>query len=143
MSNTYIAEIRTYTLKPGMMDSYLQLYNKQIVPNHRKFGINVLHAWADKKANQVVWIRTFPSLEDRRAKLDAYEVSAERDAVFPVAAFHMEKAEVRILESIFNPSAEPDTTPLTDANGLAAVAEMKAQDPKAFASMKASTAAPR
>ena len=31
-----IAEFRTYTVNRGMIDSYLDLYNKQIVPNHRQ-----------------------------------------------------------------------------------------------------------
>jgi hypothetical protein len=53
MSNTYIAEIRTYTINEGLLDSYLRLYNKQIVPNHCKYGINVLGAWVDRAKNQV------------------------------------------------------------------------------------------
>ena len=36
-------------------------------------------------------------------KLDIYEKSAERDAVFPVASYHMLKHEVKVLESVFNP----------------------------------------
>ena len=43
-----IAEMRTYTINGGMLDSYLELYNKQIVPNHRKYGIQVLGAWVDQ-----------------------------------------------------------------------------------------------
>ena len=84
-----IAEMRTYTIKDGMIDSYLELYNRQIVPNHRKYGINVLGAWYDRQKNQVIWIRTFASREERKAKLDIYEVSPERDAVFPIASYHM------------------------------------------------------
>ena len=84
-----IAEMRTYTIKDGMIDSYLELYNRQIVPNHRKYGITVLGAWVDRQKNQVTWIRTFASREDRKAKLDIYEVSPERDAVFPIATYHM------------------------------------------------------
>ena len=44
-----IAELRTYTINGGMMDSYLELFNKQIVPNHRKYGIAVLGAWIDRR----------------------------------------------------------------------------------------------
>jgi hypothetical protein len=143
MSDTFIAEIRTYTINEGLLDSYLRLYNQQIVPNHRKYGINVLGAWADRSKNQVTWIRTFPSLADRKAKLDAYEVSPERDAVFPIAAYHMAKAEVTVLESVFAPSAQPEEGPLTDDNAKKAMAAMRAQDAGAFAELKASTAAPR
>ncbi len=143
MSNTFIAEIRTYTINRGLMDSYLALYNKQIVPNHRKYGINVLGAWVNRKQNEVTWIRTFESHEDRKRKLDVYEVSPERDAVFPIAAYHMAKAEVRVLESAFNPSSAPDDGPLTDETARKALAAVAATDPAKFAAEKASTAAPR
>jgi NIPSNAP len=83
-----IAEMRTYTVKDGMLETYLQLFNKLIVPNHKKYGIPILGAWLDKDKNQITWIRTFASREDRKNKLDIYEKSAERDAVFPVASYH-------------------------------------------------------
>ena len=143
MSNTTIAEIRTYTINDGLLDSYLRLYNQQIVPNHRKYGIHVLGAWVDRAKNQVTWIRTFESLDERKAKLDRYEVSPERDAVFPIAAFHMAKAEVKVLENVFQPSAQPENGPLTDDTARQAMAAMQAQDPAQFAKLKASTAAPR
>jgi hypothetical protein len=138
-----IAEVRTYTIKPGMLDSYLQLFNRQIVPNHKKYGIAVLGAWVDKEKNQVTWIRTFASREERKKKLDVYEVSLERDAVFPIASYHMEKAEVKVLENVLNPTPQPDQSFL---DSPVAVAARKAYDaiPKAETdALKRSTAAPR
>jgi hypothetical protein len=138
-----IAEMRTYTVKDGMLDTYLQLFNRQIVPNHKKYGIGVLGAWVDRQKNQVVWIRTFASREDRKAKLDIYEVSPERDAVFPIAAYHMVGAEVRVLENVLNPTAQPDQAFL---DSPIAVKARQAYDaiPKAEAeSIKKATAAPR
>jgi hypothetical protein len=55
----------------------------------------------------------------------------------------MAKAEVKVLESVFQPIPEPDEGPLTDETAKKAIAAMKAQDPAAFSAMKASTAAPR
>lgn len=138
-----IAEVRTYTVKDGMLDSYLQLYNRLIVPNHKKYGINVLGAWADKQKNQVTWIRTFASREERKRMLDIYEVSPERDAVFPIAAYHMVGAEVKVLENVLDPTPQPDESFLKSP---VAVAAYKAYDaiPKAEAdSIKKATAAPR
>jgi len=66
-----IAEMRTYTVKDGMLETYLQLFNKLIVPNHKKYGIPILGAWLDKDKNQITWIRTFASREDRKNKLDS------------------------------------------------------------------------
>src|SRR5262245_47025453 len=102
-----LAELRTYTINGGMLDSYLELFNKQIVPNHRKYGIRIIGAWVDRRQNEVTWIRIFDSREDRKAKLDIYEASRERDDVFPIAAYHMAKAEVKVLEDVLAPSPEP------------------------------------
>src|SRR5262245_866212 len=99
-----IAEIRTYTIKEGMLDSYLELFNRQIVPNHKLYDIAVIGAWADRQKNEVTWIRTFASRAERKAKLDIYEASPERDAVFPIASYHMAKHEVKVLESVLNPT---------------------------------------
>jgi hypothetical protein len=138
-----IAEMRTYTIKDGMIDSYLELYNRQIVPNHRKYGINVLGAWYDRQKNQVIWIRTFASREERKAKLDIYEVSPERDAVFPIASYHMVGGEVRILEDVLNPTAAPDQSFL-DSPVAAKAREAYDAIPKAEAdAFKKSVNAPR
>lgn len=138
-----IAEHRTYTINEGMMDSYLALYNKQIVPNHRKHGIQVLGAWVDREKNQVVWMRVFESRAERKRQLDIYEVSPERDAVFPIAAYHMKHHEVKILDDAFQPSPEPDDSVLHNDVAQRAIEKMKAGDAKTFADFKASTAAPR
>ena len=136
-----IAEVRTYTVKDGMLDSYLELFNRQIIPNHKKYEISVLGAWVDKQKNQVTWIRTFASREERKRMLDIYEVSPERDAVFPIATYHMLGAEVKVLENVLNPTAEPDQAYLKSPVAVAAYKAYAAM-PDAEAHKKA-TAAPR
>jgi hypothetical protein len=138
-----IAEMRIYTVNGGMLDSYLELFNKQIVPNHRKHGIQILGAWVDRRQNEVIWIRTFASREERKAKLDIYEASRERDDVFPIAAFHMAKAEVKILEDVFAPAAAPDASILANAVAKKARAAYAAIPKEQAAAFKASTSAPR
>jgi hypothetical protein len=138
-----IAEMRTYTVKDGMLETYLQLFNKLIVPNHKKYGIPILGAWLDKDKNQITWIRTFASREDRKNKLDIYEKSAERDAVFPVASYHMLKHEVKVLESVFNPSSEPDGSFLESPIAKKAYAAYDAIPKQEVEAFKSSTAAPR
>jgi hypothetical protein len=138
-----IAEMRTYTVKDGMLETYLQLFNKLIVPNHKKYGIPILGAWLDKDKSQITWIRTFASREDRKNKLDIYEKSAERDAVFPIASFHMLKHEVKVLESVLSPSSEPDESFLESPIAKKAYAAYDAIPKQEAEAFKASTAAPR
>ena len=138
-----IAEVRTYTVKDGMLDSYLQLFNRQIIPNHKKYGISVLGAWVDKQKNQVTWIRTFASREERKRMLDTYEVSPERDAVFPIAAYHMLGADVKVLENVLNPTPQPDQSFLQSPVALAAYKEFEALGKAEGERVKKATAAPR
>jgi hypothetical protein len=138
-----IAEIRTYRVKPGMLDSYLELYNRQIVPNHRKYGITVLGAWADREKCEVTWIRTFASREERKAKLDVYEKTSDRDEVFPVASYHMLGADVKILEDVLKPTPQPDASYFKDPVAIKARQEWDARPKDEAAAFKASTAAPR
>jgi hypothetical protein len=138
-----IAEIRTYAVKEGMLDSYLELFNRQIVPNHRLYGIPVIGAWADRQKNEVTWIRTFASRADRKAKLDAYEASPERDAVFPIASYHMVKADVKILENVLNPTELPDQAFLQSPVAVRAREVYDAIPREEAEAFKKSTAAPR
>ena len=138
-----IAEVRTYQVKPGMIDSYLGLFNRQIVPNHRKYGINVLGAWVDREKSEVTWIRTFATREERKAKLDIYEVSPERDEVFPVASYHMIGGQAKVLEDILAPTAQPDAS-YFDTPAAKKAREVWDATPRAEAEAhKKATAAPR
>ena len=93
--------------------------------------------------NQITWIRTFASREDRKNKLDIYEKSAERDAVFPIASYHMLKHDVKVLESVFNPLLEPDEFFLESPIAKKAYAAYDAIPKQEAEAFKASTAAPR
>ncbi|MCD6074020.1 MAG: hypothetical protein K0Q70_903 [Rhodospirillales bacterium] len=122
-----IAEFRTYTINRGMMESYLDLYNKQIVPNHKLWGIQIIGAWVEKNTNKITWIRIFKDEKERAEKLKAYEEGPDRSTVMPVASHHMTAVEVKIMQDVLNPSPEPDTSPLKTETAKKAYAEF---DPK-------------
>ena len=124
-----IAEFRTYTINRGMMDSYLELYNKQIVPNHRLWGIEIIGAWVEKGTNKITWIRIFKDEKERAEKLKAYEQGPDRSTVMPVASYHMAAVEVKIMNDVFNPSEKPDDAPLKTETAKRGYAEFNAQNP--------------
>ncbi len=107
-----IVEFRTYTINRGMMDSYLEIWNKQIAPNHAKAGINIVGCWVNRQRNEVLWARSFEDAQEQERLLDLYEEGPDRSTVLPVASYHMAKAETRTFEDAFNPSPEPDDAPL-------------------------------
>ncbi|HVZ45238.1 MAG TPA: hypothetical protein VHA82_15620 [Ramlibacter sp.] len=97
-----IAEIRTYIANRGMLDGLIATLNEVVFPNHAAFGIQVVGLWADRKQNEVTWIRVFASPEDRDARLAAYESSDGRKANLPRMVSHLARPpEVRIMEDVF------------------------------------------
>ena len=132
-----LGEIRQYQINKGMVDGYMDVWNKQIFPNHKLYGIKIIGAWLDRSQNQLTWIRVFDNAEDRRVKLlDAYNHSPERTAVVPVASFHMAHSYVRVCDGdFFQPSEAPDPSVLktkaADAGRAAAEARKAAGAPPA------------
>ena len=109
-----LGEIRQYQINKGMVDGYLDVWNKQIFPNHKLYGIKIIGAWLDRSQNQLTWIRVFDNEEDRRVKLlEAYNHSPERTAVVPVASYHMAHSYVRVCDGdFFQPAESPDPSVL-------------------------------
>ena len=93
-----VAQLRIYTINPGMMSSWLTLFNEQIRPIHRKLAIPVEAAWVNAEQNEFIWVRSFDSAEvipDREAE---YFASPERQALGDLPRDHIAKMEVRVIE---------------------------------------------
>jgi hypothetical protein len=93
-----------YTINRGMLDSWIDLFNKHIVPTSASFGIRVVGAWVNRPQNEFIWVRTFES----DAQLQTYETSAERAVYSPDSGRHIAKIEVRTVDSV--PLAAPTST---------------------------------
>ncbi|MBV9170357.1 MAG: NIPSNAP family protein [Chloroflexi bacterium] len=91
-----VTQVRTYTVKDGMLDSWVKHFNDKIVPTSAKYGVKVLGAWVDRTQNTFVWVRQFDS-EDA---LKRYEESPERAAYLPVNKEHLAKTEFRNVEDV-------------------------------------------
>ena len=104
-----------------MVESYRDVWNRQIFPNHKLYGIKIIGAWFDNNLNQLTWIRVFDNEQDRKVKLlDEYNHAPERDVVVPIANYHMASSFIRVCDAeVFRPVEKPDPsvleTPLADA----------------------------
>ena len=95
-----VSQLRIYTINPGMMSSWLTLFNEQIRPIHRKLAIPVEAAWVNAEQNEFIWVRSFDSEEvivDREAE---YFASPERRALGDLPKDHITKMEVRVVEPV-------------------------------------------
>jgi NIPSNAP len=73
-----ITEIRTYRIKGGRREEFLQCFHTNVAPLQRSKGIAIVGPFRDiENSDTIVWLRTFPSLDDRKRMLDALYESDE------------------------------------------------------------------
>jgi hypothetical protein len=95
-----IYQLRTYTVNRGMMDQWVKYFNETVVPIQKKHGIKVDGEWVNDDKNQFIWIRSFASVDDMKAREKAFYDSPEWKAVQDKARSHLARIEVQQMESV-------------------------------------------
>ncbi len=68
-----IVEVRSYRIKPGRRAEFIEFFETRAVPALRSHGMRVLGPLLDiENPNKFVWLRAFPSLEDRDQMKEAF-----------------------------------------------------------------------
>ena len=65
-----VAHLRTYTINKGMLDSWLETFQK-LIPHMEEAGIKVESAWVNEKRTQFIWIRSYGDSVDNIATAEA------------------------------------------------------------------------
>lgn len=61
-----IIEMRTYKLKPGCRDRFLEIFRTKSVPAHNEIGMNILGPFLSiEDADTFFFMRGFPNLQSR------------------------------------------------------------------------------
>jgi hypothetical protein len=70
-----IVEVRSYRIKPGHREEFIEFFEKRGVPALRSHGMKILGPLLDvENPNKFVFLRSFPSLDERdRMKNEFYE----------------------------------------------------------------------
>ena len=95
-----VAQIRTYTINKGMMDSWLELCDKEIRPVHESLGIPIVATYVSPDRTDFVWVRTFETAEEIPDKEKAYFASPGRKALGDRPTSHIAKMEVKVVEEV-------------------------------------------
>ena len=95
-----VAQIRTYTINKGMMDSWLELFDKEIRPVHESLGIPIVATYVSPDRTDFVWVRTFETAEETPDKEKAYFASPGRKALGDRPTSHIAKMEVKVVEEV-------------------------------------------
>jgi hypothetical protein len=68
-----IVEVRSYRIKPGRRAEFVELFEKRAVPALRSHGMKIIGPLIDiENPNKFVWLRSFPSLDERDRMKDAF-----------------------------------------------------------------------
>ena len=68
-----IVEVRSYRIKPGRRAEFVEFFETRAVPALREHGMKVLGPLLDvENPNKFVWLRAFPSLEERDRMKEAF-----------------------------------------------------------------------
>ena len=95
-----VAQIRTYTINKGMMDSWLELFDKEIRPVHESLGIPIVATYVSPDRTDFVWVRTFETAEEIPDKEKAYFASPGRKSLGDRPTSHIAKMEVKVVEEV-------------------------------------------
>ena len=96
-----IVEVRSYRIKPGRRDEFIKLFESRAVPALREHGMKVLGPLLDvENPNKFVWLRTFPSLEERdRLKKEFYEGELWKNELESIAMPMLDSYDVILCET--------------------------------------------
>jgi hypothetical protein len=93
-----IVEVRTYKIKDGLREQFLDFFVNRAVPAQRSKGMLVVGPLLDIENPDVfVWLRAFPSLEERdRMKSAFYDGDEWRNELEAIAMPMLEKYSVTL-----------------------------------------------
>ncbi|MFJ7767341.1 NIPSNAP family protein [Streptomyces sp. NPDC097107] len=74
-------QLRTYTVKDGLLDEWVQRWRNDIVPLRLDLGFEIGGAWVDLERNQFVWLISYEGPETFAARNARYWASPEREAM--------------------------------------------------------------
>ena len=68
-----IVEVRSYRIKPGHREEFIKLFESRAIPALRQYGMKVVGPMLDvENPNKFVFLRSFPSLEERDRLKDEF-----------------------------------------------------------------------
>lgn len=95
VAGAHIYEIRTYRIKPGMMDGWVKFMGEKLVPYQERMGMHHFGHWVAGKENTYVWIRTYPDEATQKRLNDEVHATAEwKQKIVPEVGQYIDKIDV-------------------------------------------------
>ncbi len=96
-----IVEVRSYRIKPGRREEFIRLFESRAIPALREYGMQVVGPMLDvENPNKFVFLRSFPSLEERdRMKEAFYGSDLWKNELEPLAMPLLDSYDVILCET--------------------------------------------
>ena len=96
-----IVEVRSYRIKPGRRDEFIEFFETRAVPAQRAHGMRILGPLVDlEDPDRFVFLRSFPSLEERDRMKDAfYEGPVWKNELEAIAMPMLDSYDVTLCEA--------------------------------------------
>ena len=95
-----IIEMRTYKLKPGMREKFLEIFRSKSMPAHAEIGMKILGPWLSiEDPDTFFFMRAFPDLASREPmKAKFYEGELWKSELEQVLMPMIEKYDVVLVD---------------------------------------------
>ncbi|HYJ92767.1 MAG TPA: NIPSNAP family protein [Pyrinomonadaceae bacterium] len=96
-----IVEVRSYRVTPGKREEFLEFFQNRSIPALREYGMEVVGPFIDlENPNKFIWLRLFPSLEEREEMRSAfYEGDLWKNELEAIAMPMLESYDVTLCET--------------------------------------------
>jgi hypothetical protein len=96
-----IVEVRSYRIRPGLREEFIELFETRAVPALRSHGMKILGPLLDlENPNKFVFLRSFPSPDEReRMKAAFYEGDLWKNELEAIAMPMIDSYDVILCET--------------------------------------------
>ncbi|MEU2773305.1 NIPSNAP family protein [Streptomyces sp. NPDC007162] len=94
-------QLRTYTVRDGLLDEWAQRWREEIVPLRLKLGFEIGGAWSDPEHSQFIWLISYDGPETFAERNALYWSSPEREAMGLNPDDYLVQTEERTVETVY------------------------------------------
>jgi hypothetical protein len=93
-------QLRDYTIKPGQLDEFAELWGRTVRPLRQKKGFTIESAWTIPSESRFLWIVSYDGSDGWEAANREYYDSPERAAMDPDPASYIASQHTVFIEKV-------------------------------------------
>ncbi|MGX2996983.1 NIPSNAP family protein [Streptomyces sp. JNUCC 64] len=93
-------QLRTYTVRDGMLDEWVERWRTEIVPLRLELGFAIGGAWIDRERNRFLWLISYEGPETFAERNALYWASPEREAMGLDPDEYLVRTDDRTVETV-------------------------------------------